>query len=129
MGLGLLAGITAHNLAVGIVVAVGGSVAGWYGIRAMERLLGRGVNAGFAAISNRIKAAKNAPPATGYPQQPQGYGTPPSPPPGYPPPAAPPAHAPAPITNGAANYPPAQSYGYSRYPQPPAAGPATPRSY
>jgi hypothetical protein len=54
--LGALAGIATAvvtgNAAAGIVVAIVASVAAWYGIRAMEKLLGRGVNAGFSAASN-----------------------------------------------------------------------------
>lgn len=54
--LGALAGIATavvtENIAAGIVVAIVASVAGWYGIRAVEKVLGRGVSAGFTVASN-----------------------------------------------------------------------------
>ena len=49
---GLATAVVTRNLAAGVVVAIAASVAGWYAIRAMEKLLGRGVNAGFTAASN-----------------------------------------------------------------------------
>lgn len=52
MAAGLLAGLASKNAAVGVVVAVVVSVAAWYGIRALEVLLGRSVNAGFTAVTN-----------------------------------------------------------------------------
>ena len=58
---GLATAVVTRNLAAGVVVAVAASVAGWYAIRAMEKLLGRGVNAGFTAASNWMNRPGTAP--------------------------------------------------------------------
>jgi hypothetical protein len=80
-----LAGISTKSAGVGIAVAIGASVAAWYAIRGFEKLLDRGVDAGFTAVRNQMNR----------PQPPSPYRPPPQygqqPPPrhnGYSPPAA-----------------------------------------
>ena len=91
--LGLMAGLATHNAGVGIVVAIAGSVAGWYGIRLIETLLSRGVSAGVTAVSNAVSARRSA---------------------------APGPHSPSPAPpQGAPNYPPAGYHGYPNHPDVP----------
>jgi hypothetical protein len=68
---GLLAGISTKSVGIGIVVAIGVSVAAWYAIRAFEKMLGRGVSAGFTAAQNRMNRPR--PPAQYQPPPPGGY--------------------------------------------------------
>lgn len=114
--LGVLAGIAAavvtKNAAVGVLVALVGSVGGWYAIRAFETLLGRGVDAGITAISNKFHATRPA--RSQYPgggQSPIGpHGYPTANPPSFP---AQPRQVPAP---GQPSHPPAQAGRYPTYP-------------
>ncbi len=61
--LGVVAGLATQSLVIGVVVVIVASIACWYGIRAVEKLLGRGLDAGLTAISNRY-----SPPAPSCPQ-------------------------------------------------------------
>lgn len=65
---GLATAVMTNNVAAGFVVAVVASVAAWYAIRAIEKALGRGVNAGFTAASNWMNRPK--PPQQYQPPQP-----------------------------------------------------------
>lgn len=115
-----------NNAAVGVVAAIAGSVAGWYGIRLIEQLLDRGVDAGVTAVANMFAARKSAPPGQYSPPL-SSSGHPPSvlPPQsgsGYPPSVYPPAPTPTPAplsAPGVPNYPPASAYGYPKYPPAP----------
>jgi hypothetical protein len=85
MAAGFLAGMATENVAVGVVVAIAGSVASYYGIRFIEKLLGRGIDAGFTALSNRMSngrpPSQQYPPSQSYPHPvaPQQHPYPPAP--------------------------------------------------
>ncbi|KAA0018534.1 hypothetical protein [Antrihabitans cavernicola] len=56
--LGFLVGVATSSAALGILVAIVGSIVGWYAIIAIERLVGRGAQAGFTALSKQYQNAK-----------------------------------------------------------------------
>ncbi|MBS9535893.1 hypothetical protein KIH27_20115 [Mycobacterium sp. M1] len=70
IGAALFAGMATENVAVAVIAGVAGAVAGVYAIRAIERLIDRGVEAGFTAVSGIVQrrtSPPGAPPQSGLP--------------------------------------------------------------
>jgi len=51
---GLLVAVASGSTALGVVVGIVASVAAWYAILGIEKVIDRGVEAGFAAVTKRV---------------------------------------------------------------------------